>query len=57
MLLERLEADTEFVSKDDQEACVICEVCGHVHYGKKALKACPVCNHPEEYQSRLNSKK
>ena len=56
MLLERLEAEAEFVSDDEEEAW-ICEVCGHVHYGKKALKNCPVCKHPQEYQSRLNSKK
>ena len=56
MLLNRLEADAEFVSDDADEAW-ICEVCGHVHYGKKALKTCPVCKHPQEYQSRLNSKK
>ena len=56
MLLERLEADAEHVSENAEEAW-ICEVCGHVHYGKKALKKCPVCKHGEEYQSRLNSKK
>ena len=56
MLLERLEADAEFISEDAEEAW-ICEVCGHVHYGKKALKNCPVCDHGQEYQSRLNSKK
>jgi desulfoferrodoxin-like iron-binding protein len=56
LLLERLESDAEFVSEDEQEAW-ICEVCGHVHYGKKALKVCPVCKHGQEYQSRLNSKK
>lgn len=56
MLLDRLNADAEFVSENEEEAW-ICEVCGHVHYGKKALKVCPVCKHPEEYQSRLNSKK
>jgi len=56
MLLERLDADLEFSSEEDDEAW-ICEVCGHVHYGKKALKVCPVCKHPQEYQSRLNSKK
>jgi desulfoferrodoxin-like iron-binding protein len=56
MLLERLEADAEFVSDDENEAW-ICEVCGHVHYGKKAPKKCPVCKHPEEFFSRLNSKK
>ena len=56
MLLQRLETDAEFVSEDEEEAW-ICEVCGHVHYGKKALEVCPVCKHPKEYQSRLNSKK
>jgi len=56
MLLERLEAGNEHISEEDEEAW-ICEVCGHVHYGKKALKMCPVCKHPQEYQSRLNSKK
>jgi len=56
MLLERLEAGAEHVSEDEEEAW-ICEVCGHVHYGKKALKTCPVCKHPQEYQSRLNAKK
>lgn len=56
MLLDRLNAEAEFISEDEEEAW-ICEVCGHIHYGKKALKVCPVCKHPEEYQSRLNSKK
>ena len=56
MLLEHLEAEEEYVSEDPEEEW-ICEVCGHVHRGKKALKKCPVCNHPQEYQSRLNSKK
>ncbi len=55
-LLHRLESGAEFVSDDEQEEW-ICEVCGHVHRGKKALKVCPVCKHPQEYQSRLNSKK
>jgi len=56
MLLDRLEVEAEFVSDDEEEAW-ICEICGHVHYGKKALKVCPVCKHPQEYQSRLNNKK
>lgn len=55
-LLERLESGKEFLSDDSDEAW-ICEVCGHVHYGKKALKNCPVCDHPQEYQSRLNTQK
>ena len=56
MLLERVESENEFVSEDEEEAW-ICEVCGHIHYGKKALKMCPVCKHPQEYQSRFNNKK
>ncbi|UTJ05616.1 ferritin family protein [Arcobacter roscoffensis] len=55
-LKDRLESGKEFVSDDDEEEW-ICEVCGHVHRGKKALKTCPVCKHPQEYQSRLNSQK
>ena len=54
-LLKRLETGSEFESEEEEEW--ICEVCGHVHRGKKALKMCPVCKHPQEYQSRLNSKK
>jgi len=55
MLLKRLETGAEYESEEEEEW--ICEVCGHVHRGKKALKTCPVCKHPQEYQSRLNSKK
>jgi desulfoferrodoxin-like iron-binding protein len=54
-LKHRLDSGKEFVSDEEEEW--ICEVCGHVHRGKKALKVCPVCKHPLEYQSRLNSKK
>ena len=56
LLLERLEADAEHTSENEEESW-ICEICGHVHYGKKAPKKCPVCNHDEKYFSRLNSKK
>tara|TARA_B110000046_G_C12880003_1_gene349701 strand:+ start:70 stop:729 length:660 start_codon:yes stop_codon:yes gene_type:complete len=56
MLLKRLEEGAEHLSEYEEEAW-ICEVCGHIYYGKKALKMCPVCKHPQEYQSRLNSKK
>jgi desulfoferrodoxin-like iron-binding protein len=55
-LLDRLQADAEFESDNEEEAW-ICEVCGHIHYGKKAPKKCPVCKHPQEFQSRLNSMK
>ena len=49
-LLTRLSEGHEFAS-DDEETW-ICEVCGHVHYGKRAPKKCPVCGHPEAYFSR-----
>jgi len=54
MLLERLESGKEFVSDNDEEEW-ICEECGHIHRGKKALDVCPVCKHPQAYQSRLHS--
>ena len=52
MLLERLMSHKEFLS-DNEEEVWICEVCGHIHYGAKALEVCPVCKHPQSYQSRL----
>ena len=55
-LIKRLEADSEFVSDNAQEAW-ICEVCGHIHYGSKAPGKCPVCKHPEEFFSRFNTQK
>jgi len=54
-LLERLKEKQEFVSVDGEEEW-ICEVCGHIHRGKKPPKSCPVCKHPQEYFSRLNTK-
>lgn len=54
-LLERLKAKEEFESVEGEEEW-ICEVCGHVHRGKKPPKACPVCSHPQAYFSRLLSK-
>jgi len=54
-LLERLKEKQEFVSVDGEEEW-ICEVCGHVHRGKQPPKSCPVCKHPQEYFSRLNTK-
>ncbi len=49
-LLNRLSEGHEFES--EEEEVWICEVCGHVHYGKKAPDKCPVCSHPKEYFSR-----
>ena len=53
LMLGRMKNGT--VYEDDMEDTAwICEVCGHIHYGKKALEVCPVCKHPQSYQSRLN---
>jgi rubrerythrin len=27
----------------------VCRKCGHIHYGRKALNNCPVCDHPMAY--------
>lgn len=40
-----------FFESDSDEAWV-CEVCGHIHRGKKAPKACPLCKVPKEYFKR-----
>ncbi|MCK9161293.1 MAG: desulfoferrodoxin FeS4 iron-binding domain-containing protein [Arcobacter butzleri] len=42
-----LEAEGFFNSDEDEEW--VCEVCGHVHRGKKAPKACPLCRVDQEY--------
>jgi len=46
-LLDNVENDRVF--HKDSETIWICRNCGHVYYGKDALKVCPVCNHPESY--------
>lgn len=46
-LLENVENDKVF--HKDEETVWICRNCGHVYYGKDALKVCPVCKHPESY--------
>ena len=46
-LLDNINNDK--VYHKDEEVIWICRNCGHVYYGKDALKVCPVCNHPESY--------
>ena len=46
-LLENVENDKVF--HKDEEVVWICRNCGHVYYGKDALKVCPVCKHKESY--------
>ncbi len=38
----------EVFSREEQTAW-ICRNCGHIHIGKEAPLACPVCNHPRAY--------
>jgi len=42
-----LEAEGFFDSENNEEW--ICEICGHVHRGKKAPKQCPLCKAGSEY--------
>ena len=41
--------ENNLVFHKEEEVVWICRNCGHVYYGKDALKMCPVCNHPEPY--------
>ncbi len=38
--------------QSEEEEIWVCEVCGHIHRGKKAPKACPLCKVPQEYFKR-----
>ena len=46
-LLEKVEAGQVF--EREEEISWQCRNCGHVHVGKNAPKACPVCAHPQAY--------
>jgi len=46
-LIKALEEEGFFKSDEDEE--YVCEVCGHVHKGKKAPSACPLCRVGKEY--------
>jgi len=46
-LKQALEDEGFFESEEDEE--YVCEVCGHVHRGKKAPNACPLCRVGKEY--------
>lgn len=50
-LKDMLESEGFFAGEDDGQAWV-CEVCGHVHRGKKAPGACPLCKAPKEFFKR-----
>ena len=46
-LLAEVENKTVFAK--ETEVIWICRNCGHVYFGKEALKLCPVCKHPESF--------
>ena len=41
--------ENNLVFERNEEKIWICRSCGHIYKGKKALKVCPVCKHPESY--------
>ncbi len=49
-LKSHLEDEGFFESSEDE--FWVCEVCGHVHRGKKAPKACPLCKASQEFFKR-----
>ena len=49
--LKQAMIDDGFFASADEEIWV-CEVCGHIHRGKKPPKACPLCGVPQEYFKR-----
>ncbi len=46
-LLKKVEENKVFEREEEIEW--VCRKCGYVHKGKKALKNCPLCNHPQAY--------
>lgn len=53
-LLKLLENGSLF--QNDTETAWLCLNCGHIHVGKSAPMACPVCDHPQGYFVRADSK-
>ena len=51
-LYDNIKGDKVF--QKEEEVSWICSVCGHRHYGKKAPKNCPVCEHPQGYYQIAN---
>jgi len=48
LALKKVLEDEGFFDSENNEE-YICEVCGHVHRGKKAPKQCPLCKADQEY--------
>ncbi len=51
-LAKNVKENTVFVKEG--EKVWICTNCGHIHVGKEAPLACPVCAHPQAYFKILN---
>lgn len=49
-LLKNIEEGKVF--ENDEETVWVCRKCGYHHKGKKALKNCPCCEHPQAYFER-----
>jgi rubrerythrin len=45
--LENIEQNKVF--EREEKVFWVCRKCGYVHFGKKALNNCPVCDHPMAY--------
>ena len=46
-LLNNLEKNRAF--EREEKTYWVCRKCGYIHFGKKALNNCPVCDHPMGY--------
>ena len=51
LALKKMLEEEEFFNSEEEDLWV-CEVCGHIHRGKKAPAACPLCKAPREYLKR-----
>ncbi|EAJ5741707.1 rubrerythrin family protein [Campylobacter coli] len=51
LALKKMLEEEEFFNSEVEELWV-CEVCGHIHRGKKAPAACPLCKAPKKYFKR-----
>lgn len=52
-LQKRVEEGTVF--SREEETYWQCRECGHIHYGKEALKACPTCAHPQAFFEEMKT--
>lgn len=52
-LQKRVEEGTVFSREED--IYWQCRVCGHIHYGKEAPKACPTCAHLQAYFEEMKT--